>query len=668
MKKIKILHLEDSNEDSELIHSIINSAEIELDYYITDNEKDYLNILEKEHINLILSDYNLPEYNGNEALKVAKEQYSHIPFIFVSGTMGEDTAINAMLNGATDYVLKNKLERLVPAIKRAIHESEIEINRKRAENLLKDSEEKFRSYIEYAPDGVFIIDETGRYIDVNRSACRITGYSKSEIEQMSIQDLLADESLEDGLNLFKKLLETGVLSSELFFKRKDNSTCCFSLDAVKLSDTRFLGFAKDISQRKRAEQELFGANRELIIQNKEKEKHSKELIKAKEKAEESDNLKSAFLHNLSHEIRTPMNQILGFASLLKDPDLTEILRDDYIRIINDQSHQLLHIISDIVEISEISTGQADVKLSTFNLGKMMDDLLAAFKPQTELRRLHFSLHKKIADEDAWIQGDQVKLKHVFSHLIENAIKYTDAGSIDVEYSRTGNNIIVTVKDTGIGISEQEQEVIFNQFRQIEITLSRKYGGLGLGLSISNAYIRMMSGIIRVESKPGQGSTFFVEIPYMPAIQIPYNTKKVFHTKVSSYADWHDKALLIVDDEDSNVQFLKAVLRSTGIKFLIATNGLEAVEQCKIHPEIDMIFMDIKMPRMDGLEATKIIKSFRSDLPVVALTAYAMTNDKEYILGAGCDDYVSKPFTQEELIAKVRKFIGSREAIIAGMCE
>lgn len=718
-KKIEILHLEDCENDSELIHSIIENAGIVHKYYLTDNEDDFTTILEHENVDLILSDYSLPDYNGNEALKVAREKYPHLPFIFVTGTMGEDVAIDAMLNGATDYVLKNKLERLVPAIRRAMQEQNSTRERAVAEKALIENEKKFRSYIDCAPDIVFIIDNTGRFIDINPAACRISGYSKEELEAMTILDLLPEDSKVAGLAILRLLLESGVSNAEFWTIGKDGSKRYLTLDAVKLSETRLLGFSKDITERKQAEQELIIANSELVYQNQEKEKRASELViankelvyqnrekekradelliankelafqnqekewraaelviankellyqneekekravelmRAREKAEESDNLKSAFLNNLSHEIRTPMNQILGFASFLKDPDLTEMTRDEYINIINDQSHQLLHIIGDIVEISEISTGQADLKPATFNLGVMMDELYATFKPKAELRKLELSLNRHIPDKDVIICGDQVKLRHIFSHLIENAIKFTDAGSVNIEYSRDGDNLIVAVKDTGIGIEDQEKNLIFDKFRQIEVTMARKYGGLGLGLSISNAYIRMMAGMIKVESKPGEGSTFIVVIPYVPATLVPDRTENEMKTPAFSRPDWKDKTLLIAEDEESNVLFLKAVLRSTGINLLYAVNGLEAIEQCKQHPEISVVLMDIKMPRMDGIDATKIIKSFRTDLPVIATTAFAHTSEKKFILGAGCDDYLPKPLKREDLIFMIRKYM------------
>jgi CheY-like chemotaxis protein/anti-sigma regulatory factor (Ser/Thr protein kinase) len=281
-------------------------------------------------------------------------------------------------------------------------------------------------------------------------------------------------------------------------------------------------------------------------------------------------------------------------------------------------------------------------------------LFKDFKPKAEQRKLRLGLNKELSDTEVMIRGDLVKLKQIIGNLIENAIKFTDSGGVDVSYSRAGENLIIAVKDTGIGIEEHEKQLIFDHFRQTEITMARKYGGMGLGLSISNAYIRMMSGVIRVESKPGAGSIFYVEIPYLPAVQASNNHIKIIQPPVISKPDWQNKTLLVAEDEESNVQFLKAVLRSTGIKILIAVNGLEAVEYCRTHPEIIVVLMDIKMPRMDGIDATKIIKSFRKDLPVIATTAFALTGEREYILGAGCDDYLPKPITRELLISKIHK--------------
>ena len=703
-KKIKILHLEDSLKDSELIHSLISAGGIGHDYFLADTKKDFLNILKTENVDLIIADNNLPDYNGNEALIVAREKFSLIPFIFVSGTIGEDDAIIAMQNGATDYVFKTKLERLVPAIKRALHERETESKGKQAEINLKEKidlideqnekkEKRAAELVVANKELVFQNEEKGKRAAELIIADKELSFQSEEKEKRAAELVIANKELffqnrekekrADELFIANKELayqntEKGKRADELIIANKElafqneekgkradeliiaNKELAFqNREKEKRADELIMAnkeLAFQNEEKEKRASELIEANKELHFQNEEKEKRTAELIKAREKAEESDNLKSAFLNNLSHEIRTPMNQILGFASFLKDPELPDSDREDYINIINNQSHQLLHIISDIVEISRITTGQVDLKLESFSLTEMMDELFEDFKPKARQRDLQFSLSKKISDTGVMIRGDLAKLKQIVGNLIENAIKFTDKGSIDIEYSKAGDRLVIAVKDTGIGIEEKEKELIFDHFRQIEITIARKYGGMGLGLSISNAYIHMMSGVIRVESEPGKGSAFFVEIPYLPAERIFDNPSKHIQPPAASRPDWQNKTLLIAEDEESNIQFLKAVLRSTGIKLLVAVNGLEAVEHCKTHPEIVVVLMDIKMPRMDGIDATKIIKSFRKDLPIIATTAFAMLGEREYILGAGCDDYLPKPITREVLLAKINKHL------------
>ena len=788
-RRIKILHLEDSYKDSELIKSIIENGGIEFDYFLTDNETDYVNVLANENIDLIIADYSLPDYDGYEAFKVSKELYPDIPFIFVSGTIGEDTAVNAMVNGAVDYVLKNNLARLVPAMKRSLRQAENEHKRKqaeeelmesrknlyeayklahigvwdwkadddkvtwteelyriagldtkrpaptyaehsalytqqswrllnaaveramqtgkpyqlelelvrpdgkirnvnafggrkvdnigkitglfgtvqditeriRAEKALRESETFNSTLIEHLPQRIFLKDIKSEYIICNNNYAFDLGIKPGEIKGKNDFDFYPADFAEAYRADDAEVINKGVIKDieeKIILQGEEGWIHTIKIPYRNTEDliTGVLGVFEDITKRKQAEQELITVNKELIFQIEDKEKQAKEVVLARKKAEESDNLKSTFLHNLSHEIRTPMNQILGFASFLKDPDLTEQQRDDYITIINNQSFQLLHIITNIVEISEITTGQVDLKLSVFNLKEMMEDLCASFKPKAEYRNLQLRLSKKIADADTIIRGDQVKLKHVFNHLIENAIKYTDAGNVDIEYSRTGNSLIIAVRDTGIGLQEQEKQLIFEHFRQVDIRNGKKYGGMGLGLAISNAYIRMMGGRIRVESKQGEGSTFFVEIPDMVAIHAFTPTLRGLHVHGISRPDWHGKTLLIAEDEESNANFLKIALHATGIHLLLATNGLEAVEQCKKHPEITIVLMDVKMPRMDGLEATKIIKSFRGDLPVIATTAYARTDEREFILQSGCDDYLPKPIIKEELMATIQKYM------------
>ncbi len=554
---------------------------------------------------------------------------------------------------ADELIIANK-ELAYQNVEKEKRAAELIIANKQLAYQNNEKERKARDLIIANKELAFQNREKEKRTDELFIANKELAYQNEEKKKRAAELIIANKELAfQNEEKEKRAEELIIANKELAFQNREKEK---RADELFIANKE-LAFQNE-EKEKRAE-ELFIANKELIFQNKEKEKRAAELMIAREKAEESDNLKTAFLHNLSHEIRTPMNQILGFASFLKDLELPVNQRDEYIDIIDSQSHQLLRIITDIIEFSELSTGQVGLQPSKINLGEMIQELLIKYQPKAEIKNLQLFLAKSIPDGDTLILGDQVKLNFIFCSLIENAIKFTDTGSIGIEYWRAGEKLNISVKDTGIGIEQEKKKVIFDQFRQVETTIARKYGGLGLGLSISNAYIQMMSGVISVESEPGQGSTFIVEIPFVPALRNVYHTSHVSQTHIDHKPNWKDKTLLIAEDEESNVQFIKAVLRATGIQLLLAGNGLEAVEQCKSHPEIVVVLMDIKMPRMDGLEATRIIKSLRPELPVIATTAFAMAREKEEILAAGCNDYLPKPFKREDLIEKIHQSIYTR---------
>jgi signal transduction histidine kinase/ActR/RegA family two-component response regulator len=405
--------------------------------------------------------------------------------------------------------------------------------------------------------------------------------------------------------------------------------------------------------------ELLIANNELIFQSHEKEKRALELTAAMAKAEESDRLKSAFLSILSHEIRTPMNQILGFASLLEDSQLSPDDRGEFLTIINNQSYQLLHIIADIVEMSKLTAGQVKLDITAFDPEQMMKVVLNDNTTKAGNRNLKLLLKETKDHKTGRIMGDEAKLKNILNILIDNAIKYTDEGSVQIGYHTMNDRLIFEVEDTGIGISKQEQHVIFNYFRQIETSISERYSGLGLGLAISAGYANMMSGDINVVSLPGKGSTFQLDIPYVPCEALFQDNNLpeagILH-QIQQSPKWQQHTILIVDDDEPTIKFYKVMLRQSGIHALFAYNGVDAVKQCREHSEIDIVLMDIKMPRMDGLEATQQIKAFRDQLPIIATTAFANTGDKQHILEAGCDDYLPKPIKGNELIAMIGKYL------------
>ncbi|HUX55242.1 MAG TPA: ATP-binding protein, partial [Williamwhitmania sp.] len=398
----------------------------------------------------------------------------------------------------------------------------------------------------------------------------------------------------------------------------------------------------------------FALNEELSESYDRIQSINEELMAAKEKAEESDRLKSAFLANMSHEIRTPMNGLLGFSEMLGIPNLSTEKRAFYMDIVKKTSQQLLSIINDIIDISKIETNQVKVNLGSANISALMSKVKALLDPQATLKKLELRLVMAVPNEHCNIVTDEVKLSQVIINLINNALKFTPKGYIEFGVSKEEHLLKFYVKDTGIGISPEHQLLVFERFRQVETDLSRHFGGSGLGLSISKAFIEVLGGRIWLESEVGIGSTFFFTMPYFSS---DADQASVLQKPSISKNNLSGIVILAAEDEDINFLYLQELMMETGVTIIRAKNGKEAVDIGLADSRISLVLMDIKMPIMGGDEATKQLKVVRPLLPIIATTAYAMGGDKERLLEAGCDAYLSKPIGQKELLELIKNFIG-----------
>lgn len=786
---IRILHLEDNLSDSRQIESQIKKERPTSEYIHTGNKKDFTSCLNTQKIDIVLSAYSLQHYNGIDALRFVKDNYPDIPFVFVSSKMGEEAVIETLKNGATDYVLKNRLDHLNAAITRALRESKLKTEFLKASEALRQREEQYRVLVEGMNEGIMLLDENDTIQFVNGKTSNISGYSYNELIGHVHNLLLYDDENRKIILEQNKLRKEG--RKEVYdvrLRRRDGENIWIRCNESPVIDyqgkiTGFIILFENINDQKIAEEELrklkravdqspnsiiitspdgiieyanpkthrlTGFSREELIgqktnifksgekspddyktlwdtiksgkiwtgefHNKKKngelywesatvspifsktgeithflaikedttERHrlNEELLKAKEKAEESDRLKSAFLANISHEIRTPMNGILGFSELLKMPDLTQEMRDRYIHVIEQSGIRMLNIINDIVDLSKIEAGQENIVLAETNVNQVLKDLLIFFLPEAHAKGINLSVTNSLSDESSTIVTDQTKLTQVLSNLIKNALKFTENGSIEFGYNKIitssgktnpGNNrkrsvagffntysetepekteLEFYVQDTGEGIPEDQINFIFDRFRQGSISPSRSYEGAGLGLSISKAYVEMLGGRIWVTSRSGLGSVFHFTLPFNVSESQNFEEQPELSVQTQTLKF---NILLAEDDENSRL-LLKTLLEKDQANLLVATNGMEAIEMVKENPELDLVLMDLKMPKMDGYEATRQIKKIRPGLPVLAQTAYAFEDERELARQAGCDDYISKPINPRVLEEKIKNLV------------
>lgn len=384
---------------------------------------------------------------------------------------------------------------------------------------------------------------------------------------------------------------------------------------------------------------------------------SVELTQAKEKAEESDRLKSVFLANMSHEIRTPMNAIVGFSQVLAEPDLQQNERARLAEIIQHRSNDLLHIINDILDLSRIESGNVSCMISKVSLNTIIDELELVFREKmSRLNKKYISLRtdKPMKDEAAEVVTDPYILRQVYTNLIDNAIKFTSEGTIAFGYRAPQDHFFTFfVSDTGIGISRENQKIIFDHFRQADITGSHNHTGSGLGLAICQGFIHVLGGEIWVESVPGEGSTFLFTLPDKRMKDhgesdslIKEPTVKEKSTRLHS---WQGKRFILVEDDESNQDYLRTILRRTGAELICVSTARELKEHYNELDRIDLVLLDVRLPDGVGWKLVKEIKKIQPTLPVIIQTAYAMTTDQLKSEESGSDGYISKPIRKNELL-------------------
>ncbi len=532
-----------------------------------------------------------------------------------------------------------------------VHQTELEMQNEELHQIQEDlrrSEKRYEELYDKAPISYLTLNKSAEILDVNLTAAEKFDMPREFLLNKSFYDFVNREDRDQIYLHLVNVMKTKTLQ---------NCECKINLDQAKSKsdieaqqpNAEFWALLESISFKDNEGNDLY---RTVLSDITERKKMEDELKKAKEKAEENDQLKTTFLANMSHEIRTPMNGILGFADLLLKNSLGNQEREQYLEMIHKSGQRLVNTLNDIIELSKIEVGISNVEQEATNINQNIEDVVQFFKPEAKNKNLALQIDHLPAASTSNIVTDKSKLESILTNLIKNAIKYTDKGSIHVGCHIEGGDLIIYVQDTGIGVPKERQQAIFNRFEQADITDQKAFEGSGLGLALIKSYVEMLNGTIELESKEGKGSTFNVTLPYRQAERTEatqFATSET--TKTNEKANLKDQNLkiLVAEDDEASFLVLSIILKQINCEVIHAQSGKETLNMSYQNPDLDIIFMDIKMPEMNGYEVTEHIREFNSNVYIIAQTSYALKGDSQKAFQAGINDYLTKPIKEEELM-------------------
>ncbi|MBI2949777.1 MAG: response regulator [Verrucomicrobia bacterium] len=643
-RTIRVLHLEDDPDDATLVARELRNFGLSCEITVAATEKKYLEVLDETLFDVILSDYTIPSYSGVSALAKAQHSCPSIPFLFVSGTMGEETAVQCLKSGATDYVLKHRLEQLGPAVLRALRESQERKDRERAEIALRESEERFHAFMDNSPTVSFMKDAEGRYMYVNRTFERVFRTTLEIVRGQTDHDLWPQNIAQEVRANDQKILDLGqpveLLENIPTPDGQMRQWLVLKFPFTNHGGQPFLGGeALDITERKRAEDEL---------------------LKAKALAEKANRAKSEFLAHMSHEIRTPINAVIGMTELALDTALTSQQRE-YLEMTHASADSLLTIINDILDFSKIEAGKLELDKSEFDLRENVVDSLRALSIRAGQKGLELACRIN-PDVPHHVIGDPGRLRQVLFNLVGNAVKFTKQGEVIVEVAVGPSaqrelelrpdwkpvQLRFSVRDTGIGIPKDKHRQIFEPFAQADSSTTRKFGGTGLGLAISAQLVHLMGGQIWLESDDGKGSVFHFEVPLQarsPASPNPLMADSQFR----------DLRVLIVDDHPTTRLILAQLFENWGMRPVTADSGSAALNElwkaASSNAPFHLKVIDAQMPGMDGFA---LIAQMRrspelSNHIIMVLPAGARPAEFDQCEKSGVCACLSKPIKESELL-------------------
>jgi len=679
---LTILLVEDDQDDVQLIKAMLAaSRETVFTVKCANRLSVGMELLTAGSIDAVLLDVSLPDSQGLQPVeKLQFLDYFNVPIIVLTGRDDESFGITAVRSGAQDFLVKGEFSRglLIRVIRHAVE-------RKGTERQLQEAQKYTQNIINSSIDMIIAFDADWRITEFNPAAEETLGYRKDEMMGRQPEFLFVDAAHDHSIR--EALKGEGRFTREVDYKRKDETVFPSLLSSSAIYDEMgnvigFMSISRDITAQKAAEEEIRQGredaemlNRELMTSNKLLATSIDKARKMANLADEANQAKSDFLANMSHEIRTPMNAILGMSELLWETTLNDE-QQEFTRIIRTAGEGLLDLINDILDLSKIEANQLTLENVDFELARITGGVIDIFSLKADQKGIELNCHLG-PDVPRYIAGDPVRLKQILINLMGNAMKFTSKGSIQLLVSvyleplnrssirpvlggeEKVTSLLFQVKDSGIGIPPEQSEAIFGSFSQADSSTTRKFGGTGLGLTISKRLVEMMDGKIWVESEVGKGSTFMFTARFAvrSALTLEIPVQDVDQSDESR--EISPLRIFLVEDSEDNRKLILFYLKKTPHMVEVAVNGKLAVDRFQ-ESSYDLVLMDMQMPIMDGFTATRFIREWEKDTertptPIVALTASALEKDREKCLAAGCDLHLTKPLKKSMLLQVLNRY-------------
>lgn len=608
-------------------------------------------------ISLLLIGISFPSYSLSVGETVFYESTLPSPLVLTKTLINFIIALVGMLVVICSVIIFFSLK--LKRVNRELHEknaqileinsdlqrsnSELAIQKDLLEKEHYESEVFYEKLVQAATDGILFYDRNWNLKYANPALYSMIGLEKDSNMNVNPEDFIHRNDKDFHKLRSQALARKGFFESDLRMKHADGNFVHLSTRSVTVrSDSDdvigSLTIFRDITKMMQVHEDLIKANKE---------------------AGESNKLKSSFLANISHEIRTPLNSVVGFANLLLENNLPDNIKEEYIDHINHNSEKLIQIIGDIIDLSRLESSQIEITYEEISLITVVNEVIEEARQIIKRSDKSILLNLKTSQDDGieFIFTDRIWLKRVLNHLMDNAVKFTLDGSIEFSYVKVNNDLVFTIRDTGIGINKENLTHIFEQFRQEIDGHHRPFEGLGIGLTLAKEVIERMGGKIFVKSEKGIGSEFSFSIPYRPAGGTRTRLKSM-QLDPALPVNWSSKKCLIVDDNKDVLIYLKRILLDTGMELISARSGFEALEIIKNTPDIDVVLLDMQMPEMNGIDAAREIRKIRKNIPVIAQTAFIFEDDKDIILEAGCDACLIKPIRKDHLLTVMASFVKS----------